>query len=47
MNIKINETETYKNYEITFKNLQLTEGPNYESVKADFIIENKNGNKFL
>ena len=45
-NIKINETETYKNHEITFNNLQLTEGPNYESVKADFIIENKNGNKF-
>ena len=37
---------TYKNHEITFNNLQLTEGPNYESVKADFIIENKNGNKF-
>ena len=46
LNIKINETETYKNHEITFNNLQLTEGPNYESVKADFIIENKNGNKF-
>ena len=46
LNIKINETETYKNHEITFNNLQLIEGPNYESVKADFIIENKNGNKF-
>jgi cytochrome c-type biogenesis protein CcmF len=46
LNIKINETETYKNHEITFNNLQLIEGPNYESVKANFIIENKNGNKF-
>jgi len=46
LNIKINETETYKNHEITFNNLQLIEGPNYESVKADFIIENKKGNKF-
>ena len=26
LNIKINETETYKNHEITFNNLQLIEG---------------------
>jgi cytochrome c-type biogenesis protein CcmF len=46
LNIKINETETYNNHEITFNNLQLIEGPNYESVKADFIIENKTGSIF-
>ena len=46
LNIRINETETYKNHEITFSNLQLIEGPNYESVKADFIIENESGNIF-
>ena len=46
LNIRINETETYKNHEITFNNLQLIEGPNYESVKADFIIENESGNIF-
>ena len=43
LNIRISETETYKNHEITFNNLQLIEGPNYESVIADFIIENENG----
>jgi cytochrome c-type biogenesis protein CcmF len=47
LNIKINETETYNNHEITFNNLQLIEGPNYESVKADFTIENKTGSIFL
>ena len=46
LNIRINETETYKKHEITFSNLQLIEGPNYESVKADFIIENESGNIF-
>ena len=46
LNIRINETETYKNHEITFSNLQLIEGPNYESVKADFIIENESGTIF-
>ena len=46
LNIRINETETYKNHEITFNNLQLIEGPNYESVKADFIIENESGTIF-
>ena len=46
LNIKINETEIYKDHEITFDNLQLIDGPNYESVRADFIIESQNGNKF-
>jgi cytochrome c-type biogenesis protein CcmF len=46
LNIRINETETYKNHEITFSNLQFIEGPNYESVKADFIIENESGTIF-
>ena len=46
LNIKINETEIYKDHEITFDNLQLIDGPNYESVRAGFIIESQNGNKF-
>jgi cytochrome c-type biogenesis protein CcmF len=46
LNIKINETEIYKNYQITFTNLRLVPGPNYDSVKADFLIAHPNGNTF-
>ena len=46
LNIKINETEIYKNHQITFTNLRLVLGHNYDSVKADFLITHPNGNTF-
>ena len=46
LNIKINETEIYKNHQITFTNLRLVPGPNYDSVKADFLITHPNGATF-
>jgi cytochrome c-type biogenesis protein CcmF len=46
LNIKINETEVYKDYQINFKNLRLVPGPNFDSVKADFVITNPNGKVF-
>ena len=46
LNIKINETEVYKDYQINFKNLRMVPGPNFDSVKADFVITNPNGKVF-
>jgi cytochrome c-type biogenesis protein CcmF len=46
LNIKINETEVYKDYQINFKNLSVVPGPNFDSVKADFVITNPNGKVF-
>ena len=46
INIKINETEIYKDHQITLKNLRMVPGPNFDSVKADFLIENPNGKTF-
>jgi cytochrome c-type biogenesis protein CcmF len=46
LNIKINETEVYKDYQINFKNLRVVPGPNFDSVKADFEITNPNGKVF-
>jgi cytochrome c-type biogenesis protein CcmF len=46
LNIKINETEIYKDYQINFKNLRVVPGPNFDSVKADFVITNPNGKVF-
>jgi len=46
LNIKINETEIYKDHQITLKNLRMVPGPNFDSVKADFLIENPNGKTF-
>jgi cytochrome c-type biogenesis protein CcmF len=46
LNIKINETEVYKDYQINFKNLRVVPGPNFDSVKADFVITNPNGKVF-
>ena len=46
INIKINETEIYKDHQITLKNLRMVPGPNFDSVKADFLMENPNGKTF-
>ena len=43
---RINETEVYKDYQINFKNLRVVPGPNFDSVKADFVITNPNGKVF-
>jgi cytochrome c-type biogenesis protein CcmF len=46
LNIKINETEIYKDHQITFTNLRVVPGSNYDSVKADFLVTNPNGDTF-
>ena len=47
LNIKINETEVYKDHQINFKNLRVVPGPNFDSVKADFVITSPNGKVFI
>ena len=39
LNIKINEYEEYKDLNIYFRDLNLVKGPNYDSVKANFVVE--------
>ncbi len=46
LNIKINETEIYKDHKITFTNLRVVPESNYDSVKADFLVTNPNGDTF-
>ena len=46
LNIKINEFEQYEDLKIYFTDLNLVKGPNYDSVKANFIVEDKNGTSF-
>tara|TARA_Y100000748_G_scaffold133798_1_gene112325 strand:+ start:335 stop:2221 length:1887 start_codon:yes stop_codon:yes gene_type:complete len=46
LNIKLNEYEEYKDMKVYFKDIQLIEGSNYDSVKASFNIEDMNGNNF-
>lgn len=46
LNIKLNGYEEYKDMKVYFKDIQLIEGSNYDSVKASFNIEDMNGNNF-
>ena len=46
LNIKINEYEEYKDLNIYFRDLNLVKGPNYDSVKANFVVEDQNGKSF-
>ncbi len=47
LNIQINDSDFYNNYEFTFDNMKLVSGPNYDSVIADFIVKDKAGNEFM
>ena len=46
LNIKINEFEEYKDLTIYFKDIRVRKGSNYDAVKAEFNIKDKNGNNF-
>lgn len=47
LNIQINDSDFYNNYEFTFDNMKLVSGPNYDSVIADFIVKDIAGNEFM
>jgi cytochrome c-type biogenesis protein CcmF len=47
LNVQINDSDFYNNYEFTFDNMKLVSGPNYDSVIADFIVKDKAGNEFM
>jgi cytochrome c-type biogenesis protein CcmF len=46
LNIKINETEIYKDHQVSFTNLKMVPGPNFDSVQAEFLIVNPNGKTY-
>jgi cytochrome c-type biogenesis protein CcmF len=46
LNIKINEFEEYKDLTIYFKDIRVRKGSNFDAVKAEFNIKDKNGNNF-
>ena len=46
LNIKINEFENYKDLKIYFNDLRVNKGSNYDAIRAEFYIEDKNGNGF-
>ena len=46
LNIKINEFEEYKDLTIYFKDIRVRKGSNFDAVKAEFNIKDKNGNSF-
>ena len=47
MNIKIDETESYKDLTIYFDNINLSEAYNYDAIEADLLIQTTNGESFL
>ena len=44
LNIKMNQSDSYKGYQIKFDDLRLIEASNYDSVIATFVLEKPNGN---
>ena len=46
MSLKINETEQYKDLTINFQNINLSNGSNYDAIKADLLIQTTNGKSF-
>ena len=46
MSLKIDETEKYKDLSINFQNINLSNGPNYDAIKADLLIQTTNGKSF-
>ena len=46
MSLKIDETEKYKDLSINFQNINLSNGSNYDAIKADLLIQTTNGKSF-
>ena len=46
MSLKIDETEKYKDLSINFQNINLSNGPNYDAIKADLLIQTNDGKSF-
>ena len=46
MSLKIDETEKYKDLSINFQNINLSNGPNYDAIKADLLIQTTDGKSF-
>ena len=46
INIKINESESYKDLNIFFKDISLVNKSNHEAIKANFLIEDSFSNSF-
>ena len=46
MSLKIDETEKYKDLTINFQNINLSNGSNYDAIKADLLIQTTNGKNF-
>tara|TARA_B100001758_G_scaffold153348_1_gene132186 strand:- start:1343 stop:3256 length:1914 start_codon:yes stop_codon:yes gene_type:complete len=46
MSLKIDETEKYKDLTINFQNINLSNGSNYDAIKADLLIQTTNGKSF-
>lgn len=46
ISLKINETEQYKDLTINFQNINLSNGSNYDAIKADLLIQTTNGKSF-
>ena len=43
LNIKMNESDTYRDYKITFDDLRLIKRSNYDSVRASFLLTGPDG----
>ena len=43
LNIKMNESDTYRDYKITFDDLRLIKKSNYDSVRASFLLTGPDG----
>ena len=46
MSLKIDETEKYKDLTINFQNINLSNGSNYDAIKADLLIQTTDGKSF-
>lgn len=46
MSLKIDETEKYKDLSINFQNINLSNGSNYDAIKADLLIQTTDGKSF-
>ena len=46
MSLKIDDTEKYKDLSINFQNINLSNGSNYDAIKADLLIQTTDGKSF-
>ena len=46
MSLKIDDTQKYKDLSINFQNINLSNGSNYDAIKADLLIQTTDGKSF-